>query len=127
MQVHVGTNPYKLRAVEETVQRLQEKVRHTRAEAKRSSRLAVSRAASNQEHEAIETQTRQAEIELREQEAELLYLRKIVTPEQRAMLEARAGTPGRTSSWPRSGCGRRAWRPRSTAWCSRCSNARARE
>jgi HlyD family secretion protein len=84
--VNVGTNPYKVKVVEETVARLREKVRHKRSEAERYRRLVGARSASPQEYETVETQLRQAEVELREQEAELVYLRKVVTPEQRAML-----------------------------------------
>jgi multidrug resistance efflux pump len=88
-QVNVGINPYKIKAVEETVERLREKLRHSRTEAERYGKLVAGHAASNQDHEATATQLRQAEIQLREQEAELLYLRKYVTPEQRALREAK--------------------------------------
>jgi multidrug resistance efflux pump len=89
VHISAGTNPYKLRVVEELIERCREKVRHYRNEAERSDRLVARNATSKQEHDTNTTLRRQAEIELREQEAELLHLQKSVTPAHQAMLEAK--------------------------------------
>jgi HlyD family secretion protein len=86
-----GINPYRIRVAERTAERLREKLRHWHLEAIRSARMVQSRAASSQELEFNYTQRQQAEVELREQEAELEHLRHNVTPEHKAMLEARIG------------------------------------
>jgi multidrug resistance efflux pump len=87
--VKAGVNPYRLRVAEQMAERLREKLRHFRAEAQRYQAMIASRAASVQEYENMETQRRQTVSELKEQEAELEHLRHIVTPEQRATVEAK--------------------------------------
>ena len=51
--------------------------------------MLASKSASLQEHEAIETQRRQTEAELKEQEAELEHLKHFVTPENQAWQASR--------------------------------------
>ena len=87
--INSGVNPYRIRALEQVVERLREQQRHHTAEARRLEKLLGSRAVSQQESDAIETQRRQSELALREQEAELLHLRHYVTPEHKALLEAK--------------------------------------
>jgi len=87
--IKVGINPYQIKAVEQTLERLQEKLRHAQSEAERSRQLIQTRAASREEHEAKETRYRQALVELKEKEAELLHLKKYVTLEHRAMMDAK--------------------------------------
>lgn len=87
--VNAGTNPHRIKAAEGAVERLKEKVRHGRSEVERYRKLVASRAAAPQEHEAVESQLRQVVAELQEQEATLLYLRKVVTPERRAAAAAK--------------------------------------
>ncbi len=84
-----GVNPYQLKVVEQTIQRLREKVRHCTLELRRYQAMLQTRAASAQEYEQMETQSRQAEAELKEQEAELVHLQQYVTPETRALQEAK--------------------------------------
>jgi multidrug resistance efflux pump len=84
-----GVNPYRIKVVEQAIQRLREKVRHSTLEVRRYQAMLQTRSASLQEHEQVETQRRQAEAELKEQEAELVHLRQYVTPETRALQEAR--------------------------------------
>ena len=86
--VTAGINPYRLKAVEQTVERLREKLRHGRSEAERHRRLIATRSTSAQEYDAVETLRRQSELELKEQEAELEHLRQYITPEHQAMLAA---------------------------------------
>jgi HlyD family secretion protein len=88
-QVIAGINPYRIRVAEQKAQRLREKLRHCRAEADRYHAMIASRAASAREYESMNTQRLQTEVELKEQEAELEHLRHHVTPEQKAMLEAK--------------------------------------
>ncbi len=87
--VQAGINPYRLKVAEQTVERLREKLRHCRLEAERFKKMIVARSASQQEYDAVETQRRQTEVELKEHEAELEHLRHHVTPEHRALLEAK--------------------------------------
>jgi multidrug resistance efflux pump len=87
--VNAGINPYRLKVAEKTAERLREKLRHCRTEAQRNHVLFATRAATSQEYESTDTQRRQTEAELKEQEAELEHLRHNVTPEQKAMLEAK--------------------------------------
>jgi multidrug resistance efflux pump len=87
--VNAGINPYQIKTTEQTVERLREKFRHYRAEAARYRAMLATKAASSQDHEAMETLRRQSEVELKEQEAELERLRHYVTPENRAWQEAR--------------------------------------
>jgi HlyD family secretion protein len=84
-----GINPYQIKVVEQTIQRLREKARHCTLELRRYQAMLQTRAASPQEYEQMETQRRQAETELREQEAELVHLQQYVTPETRALQEAK--------------------------------------
>jgi HlyD family secretion protein len=86
---HSGINPHRIRAVEQTVERLREQHRHAGAEAQRLGQLFAARSASREELDAAQTQRRQAELALREQEAELLHLRHFVTPEHSALLAAK--------------------------------------
>jgi multidrug resistance efflux pump len=87
--VNAGVNPYRIKVAEQTVERLREKVRHHTQEVLRYRRLLSTRTVNEQDAEAVETQRRQAEVELREQEAELQHLRHHVTPENKALLEAK--------------------------------------
>jgi HlyD family secretion protein len=87
--VNAGINPYRLRVAEQTAKRLREKLHHSRLQAQRYQAMISSSAASRQEFESMDTQWRQTEVELKEQEAELDHLRHHVTPEQKAMLEAK--------------------------------------
>jgi HlyD family secretion protein len=84
-----GINPLQIKVVERTVERLQEKLRLSRAEADRAKRMIATRAISSQEHESLFSQWRQTELELIEKKAELAHLQNHVTPEQRALAEAR--------------------------------------
>jgi ABC exporter DevB family membrane fusion protein len=87
--VNAGVNPHRIKVAEQTVERLKEKLRHFRLEAQRYRTLLATRATSGQEYEAMDTQRRQTEAELREQEAELEHLRHNVTPQQRALQAAK--------------------------------------
>lgn len=87
--VNAGVNPYRIQVAEQTAERLREKSRYWRSEGERLRKLIATHAASEQEYQAVETQRRQTEVELREQEAELEHLRKHVTAEHRALLEAK--------------------------------------
>lgn len=87
--VNVGVNPYRLKVVEQAIERIEEKHRFIKMEAERSRILIASRATSRQEHDAIESQYRQVDAELREQKAELSHLKHLVTAEQRAMASAK--------------------------------------
>lgn len=87
--VKAGINPYQIKAVEHSLERLQEKLRHAQSEIERSRRLIQTRSTSPEEHEAKETRLRQALVELKDKQAELVYLNKYVTPEHRAMMDAK--------------------------------------
>jgi ABC exporter DevB family membrane fusion protein len=87
--VNAGVNPYRLKVVEQSIERLREKWRHWQTEAERYRAMHANHSASSQDYEAANTQRRQAEVELKEQEAELLHLEHSVTPENRAMLAAK--------------------------------------
>lgn len=87
--IKVGINPYQIRAVEQSLERLQEKLRHAQSEVERSSQLIRTRSTSPEEHEAKETRYRQAQVELKEKQAELVHLNKYVTPEHWAMMDAK--------------------------------------
>lgn len=89
--VEAGINPFRIAAVELTVGRLQEKLRHLHTEADRARALLARDTASPQEYEAVNSLRLQCEMELKEQEAELLHLRNHVTPERKAVLEAKVG------------------------------------
>jgi ABC exporter DevB family membrane fusion protein len=85
--VGAGVNPYRLKVLERTLERLREKLRHARAEVERYEKLA-GQGVSKQEYALAVTRRSQCEIELREQEAELLHLHNFVTPEKKALLAA---------------------------------------
>jgi len=87
--VNAGVNPYRLKVLEHAIERLREKVRHLAAEVERYSELVSQGGVSKQDYELARTRRRQAEVELSEQEAELLHLRNHVTPENRAVMEAK--------------------------------------
>jgi multidrug efflux pump subunit AcrA (membrane-fusion protein) len=87
--VNAGTNPYKVKVTEQTIDRLQEKLRHNKVEAERNRVMLATRSATHQDYEAAETQRRQTEVELKEQQAELEHLKHYVTPENRAWQESR--------------------------------------
>jgi multidrug resistance efflux pump len=86
---NAGINPYKLEVCRQAVERLREKLRHCKLEADRYRLMLGSRSTSQQDYEAAETQRRQSEVALKEQEAELEHLKHSVTPEHRAWQEAR--------------------------------------
>jgi multidrug resistance efflux pump len=87
--VKAGTNPYRIRASERTVEKLRERARHLRSEANRLEKLLLVHSVSHSERDEAATKALQGEIDLREQEAELLLLQNIVVPEQRAVADAR--------------------------------------
>jgi ABC exporter DevB family membrane fusion protein len=87
--VNAGVNPYRLQVLERTIERLREKARHARADLERYDKLVGKGGVSKQDYDQTWTARTQAEIELREQEAELLHLRNYVTPEKRALMAAR--------------------------------------
>jgi HlyD family secretion protein len=87
--INAGINPYRLKVLEQTIERLREKVRHLATEVERYDQLAGQGGVSKQDHEGCKSRLRQAEIELREQEAELLHLHHYVTPENRAAQQAK--------------------------------------
>jgi len=84
-----GINPFRIKVVEQTCVRLREKHGYYTAEARRCQAMIATRSVSFQDFDQAETQRRQAEVELKEQEAELLHLRNYVTPETRALQEAK--------------------------------------
>jgi multidrug resistance efflux pump len=84
-----GVNPYRIRVVERTVERLRENARYRRSEADRFKKMLASHSASQQEYDAADTRRHQTEVELQEQEAELEHLRHHVTPQHRVMLAAK--------------------------------------
>lgn len=87
--VKAGVNPYRIKVIEQTTRRLTEKLNYSRTQALRYKAMISSLAASRQEYENMNTQWRQTEGELKEQEAELEHLKHYVTPEQKAMQEAK--------------------------------------
>jgi len=87
--VKSGINPYQIKVAELAVERLLEKLRFAQSEAERSRKLSNTRSISLEEHETKETRLRQAMVELKEKEADLLYFKKYVTPERRAMMDAK--------------------------------------
>jgi ABC exporter DevB family membrane fusion protein len=88
-EVNAGVNPYRLKVLERTIDRLREKVRHAKADFARYERLVDKGGVSKQEYDRSRTERTQAENELREQEAELLHLRNYVTPEKRVLMAAK--------------------------------------
>jgi multidrug resistance efflux pump len=84
-----GINPYQIKVAEQTASRLREKLRHCTVEARRTEAMRTTRAVSAQEYELAQSQRRQAEAELKEQEAELVHLREYVTPQTRTLQEAK--------------------------------------
>jgi multidrug resistance efflux pump len=87
--VKAGVNPYRIKVIEQTTRRLKEKLDFSRRQALRYQTMISSLAASRQEYESMNTQWRQTEGELKEQEAELDHLKHYVMPEQKAMQEAK--------------------------------------
>ncbi len=87
--VNAGINPFRLKVLEQTIERLREKVRHLVTEVERYDQLVGQGGVSKQDHELTKSRLKQAELELSEQEAELQHLRHYVTPENRAALQAK--------------------------------------
>jgi ABC exporter DevB family membrane fusion protein len=87
--VNAGVNPYRIKVLENSLDRLREKVRHARADLDRADQLVDEGGVSKQDHDLMATRRTQAEMELREQEAELLHLRRFVTPEKKPVLAAK--------------------------------------
>jgi HlyD family secretion protein len=87
--VNAGINPHRLKVLERTIDRLREKVRHANAELKRYEQLIDRGGVSKQDYDLARTTRTQAEIELRETEAELHHLRNYVTPEKKALMAAK--------------------------------------
>lgn len=87
--VNAGVNPYRLKVLERTIDRLREKVRHAKADLKRYDQLVDKGGVSKQDYDLAKTARIQAEIELNEQEAELHHLRNYVTPEKKALMAAK--------------------------------------
>lgn len=88
-EVKAGVNPHRVRACEIRVETLREQARYWRAEAARLKKLRGSASVSETVYEDTATKALQAESALREQEAELTHLREMVTPEQRAVADAK--------------------------------------
>jgi HlyD family secretion protein len=86
--VNAGVNPYRLKVLERTIDRLREKVSHAKQDLERHERLVDSGGVSKQDYDAARTTRTQAEIELREMEAELLHLHNYVTPEKKALMRS---------------------------------------
>jgi HlyD family secretion protein len=84
--VNAGVNPYRLKVLERTIDRLHEKAGHAKADLERYEKLVDKGGVSKQDYDLARTGRTQAEIELREQEAELLHLRNYVTPEKRSLM-----------------------------------------
>ncbi len=87
--VNAGVNPHRLKVVEYTIERSREQVRFLAGEVDRYDQLRSQGGVSKQDFESMKTRCKQAELELCEQQAELLHLRNHVTPEHRAMMEAK--------------------------------------
>lgn len=87
--VNAGINPYRLKVLERTIDRLSEKVQHANADLKRYEQLIDRGGVSKQDYDLARTTRTQAVIELRETEAELLHLRNYVTPEKKALMTAK--------------------------------------
>lgn len=87
--VTAGVNPFRLKVLERSVDRLREKVRHADGEVLRCERLQGTGGVSKQELALVTTQRNQAREELREQEAELLHQYNHVTWENRAFVTAK--------------------------------------
>lgn len=87
--VNAGVNPHRLKVLERTIDRLREKVRHAKAQLERYQQLVDKGGVSKQDYDLACTSFNQAEIELREQEAELYHLRNYVTPEKRALMASK--------------------------------------
>jgi multidrug resistance efflux pump len=87
--VEAGINPYSIKVVEKTARRLTEKLDYTRRQAQRYQAIVSSLAASRQEYESMNTQWRQTDGELKEQQAELEHLKHYVTPGQKSREEAK--------------------------------------
>jgi HlyD family secretion protein len=87
--VNAGVNPYQIKVIEQAIERLREKLRHCKVEAERHRTMRAAKSASQQGAEAAETLFRQAEVELKEKEAELEHLKHFVIPENRAWQQAR--------------------------------------
>ncbi len=87
--VNAGVNPYRLKVLEQSIERLREKVRHAGTDIERYEKLVGLGGVSKQDFDLALTRRSQAEIELREQEAELLHLSHYVTPEMKALMAAK--------------------------------------
>jgi multidrug resistance efflux pump len=84
-----GINPYRVLVVEASIARLREKCRYCRVEVERQQKLLQGHAGNDQELQAALHQQRLAEAALREEEANLLYLHRYVTPEKRGALDSK--------------------------------------
>jgi multidrug resistance efflux pump len=83
-----GEHRHLILLCERSVDRLRELARHQRAEAERLERTLGQGAASSTDRNEAVTKAVQAEFALKEKEAELLYLRDKIRPEQVAVAEA---------------------------------------
>jgi HlyD family secretion protein len=83
-----GEHPHLIVLCERSVDRLREQARHLRAEADRLEKTLARGATSDNERNEAVTKANQAEIALREKEAELLYLKNKVRAEQISVAEA---------------------------------------
>lgn len=87
--INAGVNPYRLKVLERTIDRLREKVRHAKMDVERYEKLVDRGGVSKRDYDLARTGQTQAEIELSEQEAELFHLRNYVTPEKKALMTAK--------------------------------------
>ncbi len=88
-EVKAGVNPHRIAVAVQTVAKLREQARHYNTEALRHKSLSGTPSVSQTDVAEAKTKAIQAEIALQEQEAELTYLKNMVTPEQLALAEAK--------------------------------------
>jgi multidrug resistance efflux pump len=100
-KVLCGLNRFQIEAKEHNVTLLRERLAHAQREGRRARRLAVARAASDEEHQRAETVLRQAETALRQAEADLRQARNHVTPEDRQVAEAQVEVAAARLEWRR--------------------------
>ena len=86
--IKAGEHPHLILLCERSVDRLREQARHMRVEANRLEKTRTMGVGSDAERNEAVTKAAQAEIALREKEAELLYLKNKVRVEQVAVAEA---------------------------------------
>lgn len=87
-ELRAGEHPYLIQLCERAIDRLREQARHLRAESDRLAKATAQGAASDNERNEAASKATQAEIALREKEAELLFQKTKVRPEQVAVVEA---------------------------------------